>query len=47
MGRFGRDKYCKINKRGGGKQGTSWTSPAWARMVLEEDKRSETEREAQ
>lgn len=47
MGRFGKDKYCKINKSRRGKQGTSWTSAAWAQMVLEEDKRSEMEREAQ
>lgn len=54
--RNGKGKYCKISKnfakfskKGSRKAGHSRSrnSAAWAGRVLEEDKRSKTEREAQ
>jgi len=49
MRRVEKGKYCKIHKKRGKGSGAQqvWTSAAWAAMVGEEDKRSETEREAQ
>lgn len=46
---MGKGKCCKMKKKEAREAGysRSWTGAAWARMVLEEDKRSETEREAQ
>lgn len=43
--RNGKDKHCKISKKGSRKAGhsRSWSSAPWGGRVLEEDKRSKTE----